>query len=383
MEYRTATHTARLSAAVHERLNTFLEQQRLLYNAALEERIGAYRKAGVSVGLYDQCKSLTEIREDAEFSQYDVTCQRSCLVTLDRAFKAFFCRVKARQQPGFPRFKSQARGCRSFATAQPRLTSQGKGKSLSRKGLGRLRFTGQIAGPVLKARIVKTPRRVVVPRVVARPAPPPPPRPPRGIDGGVAARVSLSDGQRWPPPAVARDRLPVRPQRLAAAPKGSQPRQTRKMPLAKEWHRVRERARALRHEMTAEVVNSQSNCWDVETVDVPGMMRPHTLARSSAEQPGSPCVERLPAKAASAGGWGRKGDPPDTAQAGRRCGTRVPNPLSARLQAGHACGLSIDRDRNAALNILHRGLPVSPPAGGTAPSGTRGAENGRLCDQSI
>ncbi len=61
MGHRTHTYTAKLSPAVHNRLTTFLEQQRLLYNAALEERIGAYRKAGVSVSLYDQNKSLTAL----------------------------------------------------------------------------------------------------------------------------------------------------------------------------------------------------------------------------------------------------------------------------------------------------------------------------------
>ena len=43
--YRTYTYTAKLRAAVHMRLTAFLEQQRLLYNAALEERIDAYRYA--------------------------------------------------------------------------------------------------------------------------------------------------------------------------------------------------------------------------------------------------------------------------------------------------------------------------------------------------
>lgn len=47
--HRTQTYTAKLSPAVHERLTVFMEQQRLLYNAALEERIGAYRKAGQSI----------------------------------------------------------------------------------------------------------------------------------------------------------------------------------------------------------------------------------------------------------------------------------------------------------------------------------------------
>ena len=118
MIHRTLTSTAKLSPSVHTRLSAFLEQQRLVSNAALEERIGAYRQAGVSVSLYAQNKSLTELRKDQAFSQYDLKCQRSCLFTLDRAFKGFFRRVKAGQQPGFPRFKSKDRGMRSFSTTQ-------------------------------------------------------------------------------------------------------------------------------------------------------------------------------------------------------------------------------------------------------------------------
>ncbi len=179
---------------MHDRLSTFLEQQRLLYNAALEERIGAYRKAGVSVSLYDQNKSLTVLREDSEFSHYDLNCQRSCLCPLDRAFKAFFRRVKAGQTPGFPRFKSTDRGMRSFSTSQPRLESHGKWNSLSLKGIGRLRFKGPVAGPVLRARGVTTPLRVSVQLVVELPDAHPHPTPPLGIDGGMAARGTLSDG---------------------------------------------------------------------------------------------------------------------------------------------------------------------------------------------
>ena len=175
--YRTYTYTAKLRAAVHTRLTAFLEQQRLLYNAALEERIGAYRKAGVSLGLYDQTKSLTLLRKNLEFSQYDLKCQRSALFTLNRAFKGFFRRVKAGQKPGFPRFKGKDRGIRSFSTSQPRLRSQGQWHALSLKGIGRLRFKGDIPGSVLKARVVRTPIRVVVQLVVEQPDRAPTPTP--------------------------------------------------------------------------------------------------------------------------------------------------------------------------------------------------------------
>ena len=167
--HRTSTYTAKLSSVVHDRLSTFLEQQRQLSNAALEERLGAYQQAGVSIGLYAQCKSLTALRADQDFSPYDLKCQRSCLFTLDRAFKSFFRRVQAGQQPGFPRFKSTDRGVRSFSTSQPRIKSHGKWHALAIKGMGRFRFKGSIEGSVLKARVVKTPMRVVVQLVVKLP----------------------------------------------------------------------------------------------------------------------------------------------------------------------------------------------------------------------
>jgi putative transposase len=58
----------------HEALERILEDQRLLYNAALEERIGAYRKAGIRRTYVDQSKALTQWRrEDSD----------ACSVALD------------------------------------------------------------------------------------------------------------------------------------------------------------------------------------------------------------------------------------------------------------------------------------------------------------
>jgi putative transposase len=82
-----------------------------LYNAALQERIDAYRLAGKSFGFAEQCKSLTEIRR--ENPQYRALNAQSSQVTpkgLDRAFAACFRRVKAgAEQSGLPRFKSYDR----------------------------------------------------------------------------------------------------------------------------------------------------------------------------------------------------------------------------------------------------------------------------------
>jgi putative transposase len=61
----------------HRALEQILESQRQLYNAALEERIGAYNKAGVTRTYIDQTKGLTEWRRsDPEASALPVCLQR-------------------------------------------------------------------------------------------------------------------------------------------------------------------------------------------------------------------------------------------------------------------------------------------------------------------
>ena len=59
---RTYSYKAKLSSGTHERISEFLEQQRQLYNVALQERIDCYKKTGKSISNYDQYKSLTKIR---------------------------------------------------------------------------------------------------------------------------------------------------------------------------------------------------------------------------------------------------------------------------------------------------------------------------------
>ena len=92
----------------HRALESLLESQRLLYNAALEERIGAYR-VGVSVSYIDQTKSLTEWRQsDPEAAAIPVSLQRATLRRIDSAYKKFYQRVQRKAaKPGFPRFRGK------------------------------------------------------------------------------------------------------------------------------------------------------------------------------------------------------------------------------------------------------------------------------------
>jgi putative transposase len=87
-----------------------LDLQRELFNAALEERIGAWKWERRRVTYVDQCKTLTGLKEvRPEVVACGVTLCRGTLKRLERAFGGFFARVKRGETPGFPRFRSAQR----------------------------------------------------------------------------------------------------------------------------------------------------------------------------------------------------------------------------------------------------------------------------------
>lgn len=110
---RRATYKLYPSASQAVEMERILVLHQRLYNGALEERIGAYRKAKKSISFAEQCKSVTQVR--ADLNEYGALNGHSLQVTLKRldlAFKAFFRRCKAGVDPksvGFPRFKSRDR----------------------------------------------------------------------------------------------------------------------------------------------------------------------------------------------------------------------------------------------------------------------------------
>ena len=114
MELRKYTYKLYPSVTQKEQLLQWLDLHRELYNAAIQERIECYQKTGKSISYNDQQAGLTVTRaEIPEIKAIPVYSTRMTLRRVDKAFKAFFSRVKAGQKPGFPRFKGRAR-FRSF-----------------------------------------------------------------------------------------------------------------------------------------------------------------------------------------------------------------------------------------------------------------------------
>ena len=362
---RTATYTAKLSSASHVNLDELLEMLRVLYNAALQERIDAYKKTGESPGYVAQAKSLTEIRNSGlDFEHYGCAIQQNLLKRLDKAYKRFF------KQGGFPRFKSYDRGIRSFEWHNPFIRRNGKCNVLQVKGVGKIRFKGELPEHIKMVRVVKTALRVKVQIVHELPdVEPVPSLNPIGIDVGVKSRISCSNGYQTGKNELDRGELNRKQRILSKAVKGSNNRKKKRLALAKEWERVRERERGKLHEETAALVK-QSNTFYVENLNVLNMVKNHRLARSILEANWGTFIQQLTYKAESAGGKVERVDPKDTSQRCSCCGSKPDQKLtlSVRIYQCEFCGFEADRDVNAALNILQIGLGKSWKPGGNIPA---------------
>ena len=92
------------------RLEHLCETLRRFYNDCLAERKTAYEERGERVGKLMQLRRVKERKATNPYAK-DVHSHILQIVVddLDKAFQAFFRRVKAGEDPGYPRFKGRNR----------------------------------------------------------------------------------------------------------------------------------------------------------------------------------------------------------------------------------------------------------------------------------
>jgi putative transposase len=111
------------------------------------------------------------------------------------------------------------------------------------------------------------------------------------------------------------------------------------------------------HQQSAVLVK-RADLIAVEDLRVSNRVRHPTLARSISDASWSRFISMLDYKAEKAGSYLIRVDPRNTSQKCSGCGERVPKSLAVRTHACPSCGLAIDRDHNASLNILRAGIGV-------------------------
>ena len=235
-------------------------------------------------------------------------------------------------------------------------------------------------------RVVRTPKRVEVHLVYRIDVPEPiraeDAQSPIGIDLGINSLVALSDGTQVPGRRPDRKKIRKAQRRLAKTKPGSNGRRKRRETLARAWQVERERACGYLHELSADLVKQHDRIV-VEDLQIKNLTR---SAKGTVEKPGKnvrakaglnrsiyaqswgTLIGMLDYKAERAGGRVDRVAPHHTSQDCSGCGRRVPKKLSVRVHrcdGPNGCGLVLDRDVNAARNVLRR-AEGSPP-GGTVP----------------
>jgi len=362
---RTYKCRAKLTRSGHEALSRVFGMCATLYNACLEERIDYYKKTGESRSYYDQCKALTEVRaDDPEYADISVQVFRGVMGRIDKAYNSFFRRVKTREKAGFPRFKSSRRWRTIEINDQcwGMLKREGRKLVLKIKGLPRIEVKTERELPsniLLKAiRITRKPLRTEVALSYELPTPEVKPGSnPIGIDMGVSKRLTLSNGETVEKREMDRRRL-IRLQRsVSRKKKGSNNRRKAVSLLAKEWQRLTDKERNYLHRLTSEIVRMYDFIAR-ERLETKKMLGNRQLARSIQEQTWGKFAVLLNEKAESAGVTAVEVNPRGTSQECSSCGATVEKSLSVRTHRC-SCGYEADRDINAAINILHRGISIA------------------------
>jgi len=178
-----------------------------------------------------------------------------------------------------------------------------------------------------------------------------------GIDVGLSEFLTTSEGEAVPIQQTyrkAQSHLARQQRKLARKEKGSNRSNKQKNKIARIHQRLG-RIRENFHYNTAHKLVKNYDLIAVEDLNIKGLARTR-LSQSILDAAWGRFITILETVAVKCGVRVVKVSPYSTSQDCSGCGAKVPKTLSIRLHECHKCGLQIDRDENAARNILDRAL---------------------------
>lgn len=319
-----------------------LEHCRLLYNRLLGERKEAYAKEKHTVSAYTQINSFP-VRKEAipELNTVHSQVLQDVAKRLDKAFQAFFRRVKRGEKPGYPRFQPIQR-YHSFTYPQAGWKVSDRIVTLSKIGDVRIKLHRPIEGVIKTATvIVKNGRyylafscEIATADVPARVLPS------VGIDLGLKHLAITSDGEVFETPKYLRksERKLKRLQRqVTRRKKGSQRRKKAVRQLAGAYEHVANQRADNAHKVSRSLV-SQYSLIAFEDLTILNMTQNHHLANSITDAGWNMLVQFTTYKAASAGCRVVQVNPYNTTQECSRCHALVHKELKDRIHDCPQCG---------------------------------------------
>lgn len=358
-------------------LNT-LEQCRRLYNHLLDERKRSWEEENKGLSLYDQQSTfpLLKVRVP-ELSEVHSQVLQNVAVRIDLAFKAFFRRVKQGVGPGYPRFRGYGR-YDSFTFPQSGYKVNEKSVSLSKIGKVKTIFHRPIEGCVKTCTVKKTAtdKWFISFSCEVTKQPLPECSNSIGLDAGLTTFATFSDGIKVDNPRFfkAEEQNLVKAQRrLSKQAKGTKKRHKCRRVVARVHERITNKRKDFTHKLSHQLVNSYGMVA-IEDLSINDMQKDNfrCINKGIADVAWRGFFNLLEYKAECANRRVIKINPAYTSQTCSRCGYRQKMPLSNRVFHCPCCSLSLDRDHNAAVNILSLGLQTVGHKTVEAPGFSRG-----------
>lgn len=337
---------------------------RFIYNKGLAFRNNAF-EIGQKVGYCQTSSMLTEIKAQNDFSflrEVDSIALQQSLRDLDTAFKNFF-----EKRSKYPNFKSKHDNHKSYRTVNQNNSIRMTGKYIRLPKLGYVKVRQSMeVGHINNATIERTPtgKYFVMLNVDFTPKPELNAGNMIGIDVGIKSFYTDSNGRAVDNPKFLEKsvkKLTMEQRRLSRKQKGSNNYARQRIKVARVHEDIaNKRNDFLQKQSTILVKENQIIC--VEDLNVKGMLRNYKLAKSISSVSWSKFFVMLEYKAAW---YGSKVIKVPTfypsSQTCSCCGYKNPfvKDLSVRAWECPVCHKKHDRDSNADINILNKGLSIA------------------------
>lgn len=349
-----------------EVIDRHFDAYRFVYNLCLEYRIMLWKDYKKSVSGYDMAKEVLSIRKDTYWlSKCKAECVREAAYNLDDNYKKFF------KGNGYPKFKSK-KGDQSFHAYQSiyvkgnRVTffknnikikdSKNNLELLNTNKIKKVTFKKDSCGDYWATFLIEVPDLEKLPKtdkVI-------------GLDLGLKDLIVTSDGVKYENKSFLKNsyyKLRKIQRRFSKTKKGGQNREKLKKKMARVYRKATRQREWYYHKITNDIIRDNQTIV-IESLKIKNMVKNKRLSRSISDVSWGLLTSILEYKA---NWYGRDVIKVDSFYPSSKtcsgCGNiKKELKLSEREYKCKCCGLVIDRDLNAAINLRNTGIkiPVEP-----------------------
>lgn len=343
---------------------------RFVFNHYLACRKDLYERSGETANYYVCANDLTGLKQKEEtawLKEVDATALQSSLRDLDTAYQNFFRRVKQGGKPGFPHFKSKHDHKQSYKSkcVGTNIKVLEKAVQLPKLGTVKCRISKHVQGRILSATVSRSASGKYYVALCCRLDEDLPALPSTGavvgLDVGIKSFAVSDAGTVYKNHKYLRksEKKLARLQRqLSRKTKGSSNRNKARVKVAKLHEHVANQRKDMLHKLSTELIR-ENDIICIEDLAPKNMVRNHKLAKSIVDVSWGEFRRQLAYKAEW---YGKQLVAIDrfypSSQTCSVCGEKWDGTKDLKIRKWQCpyCGTTLDRDTNAAINILNEGL---------------------------